>query len=195
MDEKTLTGEHSAPEDVTERADRPVLRLTDVSKSYGTHEAVKSVSLDVRCRERICIVGPSGSGKSTFLRCCNLLETPSTGVKIVMGTDSTGTICPFGQHALELECHVEAGMAPAAALATATVVAAEALGIDDEQGTLEPGKIADMVVVDGDPLTNIGRLRAPGGITGVYREGVDVTSPWPLLEETMRAEEQPLVDL
>jgi ABC-type polar amino acid transport system ATPase subunit len=57
----------------------PLLRLTEISKTYGSLDAVNGVSLAVTRGERICIVGPSGSGKSTFLRCCNLLETPSRG--------------------------------------------------------------------------------------------------------------------
>jgi ABC-type polar amino acid transport system ATPase subunit len=58
---------------------KPLLRSRNISKTYGDLEAVKDVSLDVSPGERICIVGPSGSGKSSFLRCCNLLETPSGG--------------------------------------------------------------------------------------------------------------------
>jgi ABC-type polar amino acid transport system ATPase subunit len=50
-----------------------------IRKTYAGHEAVKGIDLDVAPGERICIVGPSGSGKSTFLRCCNLLETPTAG--------------------------------------------------------------------------------------------------------------------
>ena len=57
----------------------PVLSAQGICKTYGDLEAVKGVDLDVALGERICIVGPSGSGKSTFLRCCNLLETPTAG--------------------------------------------------------------------------------------------------------------------
>lgn len=109
------------------------------------------------------------------------------GVQIVMGTDSTGTICPFGEHARELELYVAAGMSPAQALRTATSTAAQALGIDDEQGTITPGKVADLVVVEGDPLTDIGLLRG-GGIRRVLRRGRDVTDPWPGVTEQMRHE-------
>jgi imidazolonepropionase-like amidohydrolase len=93
------------------------------------------------------------------------------GVKIALGTDSTGTICPFGEHARELELYVEAGMTESSALLTASKTAAEALGISDQQGTIEPGKIADFVVLNGDPLSDIGLLRREGGIRTVIREG------------------------
>jgi len=108
------------------------------------------------------------------------------GVKIAMGTDSTGTICPLGHHARELELMVACGMSPTGALASATRVAAEALALEHEQGTLEPGKIADLVVVNGDPTVDINVLRLPGGIRSVYRAGVDVSDPWPGLTEILR---------
>ncbi|KGJ79616.1 arginine ABC transporter ATP-binding protein [Cryobacterium roopkundense] len=50
-----------------------------VSKSFGTNEVLKSISLEVKRGEVMCLVGPSGSGKSTFLRCINHLEVVSSG--------------------------------------------------------------------------------------------------------------------
>jgi polar amino acid transport system ATP-binding protein len=50
-----------------------------VSKSFGSNEVLKSISLEVRRGEVMCLVGPSGSGKSTFLRCINHLEVLSAG--------------------------------------------------------------------------------------------------------------------
>jgi ABC-type polar amino acid transport system ATPase subunit len=60
-------------------ADRPLLSMRGITKSFGHKEVVSDMTLDVQRGERICIIGPSGSGKSTFLRCCNLLEEPSSG--------------------------------------------------------------------------------------------------------------------
>jgi polar amino acid transport system ATP-binding protein len=57
-----------------------MVRVEGLRKSYGTVEAVRGVSLDVRRAEVVVIIGPSGCGKSTFLRCLNLLEEPSAGV-------------------------------------------------------------------------------------------------------------------
>ena len=72
------------------------------------------------------------------------------GVKVAMGTDSGVT--PHGQNLRELPLMVECGMSPAEALVATTRTAAELLGIADGTGTLEPGKVADVVVLDGDAL-------------------------------------------
>jgi imidazolonepropionase-like amidohydrolase len=72
------------------------------------------------------------------------------GVKVAMGTDSGVTA--HGQNLRELGLMVERGMTPAQALVATSRIAAELVGVDDELGTIEPGKRADLVVVDGDPL-------------------------------------------
>ena len=60
--------------------DIPPMVLADcVSKSFGSNEVLKSISLEVKRGEVMCLVGPSGSGKSTFLRCINHLEVVSAG--------------------------------------------------------------------------------------------------------------------
>lgn len=71
------------------------------------------------------------------------------GVRIAMGTDSGVT--PHGRNLRELALMVAGGMTPAAALEATTRSAAQLLGVDDELGTIEEGKIADLVVVSGDP--------------------------------------------
>ncbi len=72
------------------------------------------------------------------------------GVKVAMGTDSGVT--PHGNNLRELPLMVECGMSPAEALVATTRVAAELLGIGEHTGTLEPGKVADVVVIEGDAL-------------------------------------------
>ncbi|WP_336652426.1 MULTISPECIES: amino acid ABC transporter ATP-binding protein [unclassified Leucobacter] len=59
--------------------DTPMVKAEAVSKSYGSNEVLKSISLEVQRGEVLCLVGPSGSGKSTFLRCINHLETINAG--------------------------------------------------------------------------------------------------------------------
>ncbi len=72
------------------------------------------------------------------------------GVKIAMGTDSGVT--PHGENLMELTLMVEGGMTPLGALTATTRTAAELMGMADRLGTVEAGKVADLVVVDGDPF-------------------------------------------
>lgn len=95
------------------------------------------------------------------------------GVKIAMGTDSAADFAPFGNNARELEIYVELGMTPVEALRTATSVAAELLQRDD-LGVLKAGASADLVVVDGDPLSDITVLRRPGAVRKVMKDGLMV---------------------
>ena len=57
----------------------PIIRLSGVKKSFGTHEVLKGIDLTVNKGEVVSIIGASGSGKSTMLRCVNLLERPTAG--------------------------------------------------------------------------------------------------------------------
>jgi imidazolonepropionase-like amidohydrolase len=88
------------------------------------------------------------------------------GVKVAMGTDSGVT--PHGNNLRELPLMVECGMSPAEALAATTRVAAELLGIAEHTGTLEAGKAADVVVVEGDAL-DLNDLA--GRVRRVYQRG------------------------
>jgi polar amino acid transport system ATP-binding protein len=60
-------------------AERPVLEVRGVSKSFGKLSVLTDINLEVERGETVCIVGPSGSGKSTLLRCINWLERPDAG--------------------------------------------------------------------------------------------------------------------
>jgi imidazolonepropionase-like amidohydrolase len=91
------------------------------------------------------------------------------GVRVAMGTDSGVT--PHGQNLRELALMVEGGMTPMQAIEATTRSAAELMGLDDELGTLQPGKRADLVVIDGDPL-DVATL--PDRIEAVYQDGVAV---------------------
>jgi len=63
-----------------------MVQATDVHKSYGSHEVLKGITLEVKRGEVLCLVGPSGSGKSTFLRCINHLERINSGRLMVDGS-------------------------------------------------------------------------------------------------------------
>ena len=67
----------------------PAISIQSLSKSFGTNEVLKDISLDVGTGEVVCVIGPSGSGKSTLLRCVNLLETPTSGTVHVGGDEMT----------------------------------------------------------------------------------------------------------
>jgi len=56
-----------------------VIKVEDLSKTFGDTEVLSDISTQINSGEVVSIIGPSGSGKSTFLRCLNLLETPSNG--------------------------------------------------------------------------------------------------------------------
>ena len=64
----------------------PALMLEDVHKSFGKHEVLKGIDLELAPHEVVCLIGASGSGKSTLLRCVNLLEPIDEG-KVVLGGD------------------------------------------------------------------------------------------------------------
>jgi imidazolonepropionase-like amidohydrolase len=78
------------------------------------------------------------------------------GVRLGMGSDAVYTM--FGQNTRELEWFIKAGMTPAQALATATAIPAELLGMEKHLGRVAPGFMADMVAVEGDPLSDISTL-------------------------------------
>jgi imidazolonepropionase-like amidohydrolase len=92
----------------------------------------------------------------------------AAGVKIAFGTDAGTPFNEHGANTFELELLVENGMTPLQALEAGTRVSAELLGIEDKVGTLEAGKLADVVVVAGDPLADIKAVR---NVQVVVKEG------------------------
>ncbi len=91
----------------------------------------------------------------------------AAGVKIAFGTDSG--VSPHGDNAREFVYMVEGGMPPMEAIRSATAVTAELLGIETQVGTLEAGKLADVVAVRGDPLEDVSILQ---DVAFVMKEGV-----------------------
>ncbi len=92
------------------------------------------------------------------------------GVHIFMGTDTT--MDPhMGENAMELELYVEHGMTPMEAIHTSTIRAAEAVGLSKTLGSLEVGKLADVVAVEGDVLADITNLQHKEKIRLVTKEG------------------------
>ena len=90
------------------------------------------------------------------------------GVKIALGSDmslATG---------LEIQRMVQHGLTPAQALVAATSAAAQALDLAEHIGTVAEGKLADLIILDGDPLTEPGLLADPARIWLVLQQGVPV---------------------
>ena len=63
-----------------------MIDVKNLSKSFGDHLVLNDISQHIHSGEKVVVIGPSGSGKSTFLRCLNLLETPTKGTITFQGT-------------------------------------------------------------------------------------------------------------
>ncbi|MEE9612491.1 MAG: amidohydrolase family protein [Desulfatiglandales bacterium] len=92
------------------------------------------------------------------------------GVKIVLGSDSY-RILQHGENAFELECMVKAGMSAMEAIVAATKTSAEAVGFEHMIGSIEEGKLADLLIVDADPLADISVLSDKMNIKLVMKNG------------------------
>jgi imidazolonepropionase-like amidohydrolase len=112
------------------------------------------------------IVRPKAAAIGPAIR-ATFAKAQAAGVKIAFGTDSG--VSPHGQNAREFELLVEGGMPPMKAIQSATLQAARLLKVDDRLGTLEPGKVADIVAVRGDPLQDI---RAMHEVVFVMKDGI-----------------------
>ena len=66
-----------------------MIKVENLTKSFGKHLVLDGISTTVERGEVVAVIGPSGSGKSTFLRCLNLLETPTSGRIVVDGIEMT----------------------------------------------------------------------------------------------------------
>jgi imidazolonepropionase-like amidohydrolase len=93
-------------------------------------------------------------------------------VKIAMGTDSGVGI--HGGNGRELALMVQHGMTPMQAIQASTLHAARLLHLDQQLGTLEPGKLADVIIVDGDVLNNIEQIADPHNVQLVLKNGEPV---------------------
>jgi imidazolonepropionase-like amidohydrolase len=108
----------------------------------------------------------AATGDKWFRRACE------AGVRMAMGTDTYRSLRDhWGQNAYELELMVDRGLPAADALLTATRNAALAIGAGDRLGTLEPGKLADLLVVAGEPDRDVRVLQDHARIRVVVQEG------------------------
>ena len=77
---------------------KPIIEVKDLKKSFGTLQVLKGINTEVQKGEVVVVIGPAGSGKSTFLRCLNLLETPTAGSIYVDGAEITDPKCDINLH-------------------------------------------------------------------------------------------------
>ena len=99
----------------------------------------------------------------------SMQQALAAGVKVVAGTDAGGFV--HGDNAREIELLVERGMSNMQAIQAATGWAAECAGLEREIGTIARGKLADLLVIDGDPLKDIALLRQQDKIMLVIKDG------------------------
>jgi imidazolonepropionase-like amidohydrolase len=163
----------------------------------GAHSIEHATLMDVEAaalmRGRGVFMVPTLSALATTADCgiaCGIPETAVTkardlrprheasfkqahkgGIPIALGTDAGTPFNHHGENAQELERMVDLGMSPMEAITAATSSAAKLLGLDQEIGTIEAGKIADLLVVQGDPLKRISLLRDRQKIAGVMQQG------------------------
>jgi len=128
----------------------PVLCLNDRLKKAGAPANVVAKA-----------AAATAAADSTFKRAL------AKGVKIAFGSDAS--VCPHASQVAQFADIVRLGMKPLAALRAATSVDAKLLGVDDSRGTLEPGKLADVIAVPGDPS---GDITAVEKVLFVMKDGV-----------------------
>lgn len=110
----------------------------------------------------------------------HLTQALQAGVRVAMGTDSG--VCPHGRNLTELGFMVELGMSPMDAIKAGTTAAAALLRLDDHLGSIEKGKLADLVITPVDPLSDIHALGDPDSIRVIIQGGrvvkdLDATFP------------------
>ena len=113
--------------------------------------------------------GVRKAGEVAEIHSESVSKAHKAGVKIAMGTDAG--VMPHGTNLRELSLMVNIGMTPMEAIVATTKTAAECLGWQDRVGTLEPGKLADVVVAKTDPLKDIRSLENTENIAVVMKDG------------------------
>lgn len=79
---------------------KPIVHIRGLRKSFGEHVVLHGIDFDVQPSQVVVVIGPSGSGKSTFLRCCNGLEQPDSGLVEICGHTLTNAGQMLGEQAL-----------------------------------------------------------------------------------------------
>jgi imidazolonepropionase-like amidohydrolase len=150
--------EHGGPLDeelIQMMVDKGIWLVPTLSPSYLQVEHGEEIGLapfEIERRRQSIARGGRGT---------KIAEAAQAGVKIAMGTDAGSPAVPHNEVVREIEIMVELGICetPMDGIITSTRHGAELLGVAEDLGTLEPGKLADVIVVEGDPLRDLSRLR------------------------------------
>jgi imidazolonepropionase-like amidohydrolase len=162
------------------------VRLSPEERAIADPTAVASVVAPPPLPERAA-AGAERMASRLPVALANAKRAEDAGVLVVAGTDA-GNIGTFHGPAIfrELELYVQAGLTPAQALRAATLDAARAFGKERELGTVEPGKLADLVVLDASPLEDV---RNVSRIAFVVKDGM-AYAPEQILPPVAAEEEQ-----
>ncbi len=99
----------------------------------------------------------------------SIAKAYQAGVRIAMGTDAG--VMPHGTNLRELGLMASIGMSPMETIVATTKIAAECLGWEDRVGTIEAGKLADLIITKTDPLTDLRSLEKTDNIVVVMKDG------------------------
>jgi imidazolonepropionase-like amidohydrolase len=111
--------------------------------------------------------------REDFEHTCRIVpEANRAGVRMLVGDDFGTPLMPHGDYVSELEVYVkQLGIPALDVIRWATKHGAQAMGRGDDLGTIEAGKLADLLVVDGDPSSDLGCLRDPARLLAILKEG------------------------
>jgi imidazolonepropionase-like amidohydrolase len=158
--------------------DEEALDLFETNGVYMV-PTLSALSTTAACR-RGCGIPDSARDKAkamTKRHQVSFKQAHRRGLLIAMGTDAGTPFNYHGDNAQELERMVALGMTPMDTIVASTLAAARLIGIQHQVGTIERGKTADLLLIDGDPLRNIELLRDRGKIMGVMQAGKFVAGP------------------
>ena len=144
----------------------PTLTFTANIVEWGREAGVDPNYIETKKRELDALASIHGRAREA-------------GIALMAGSEAGFSVTPYGEwHAREIELLVKiVGLTPMEAIIAATRTNARALGWGDQLGTLEPGRLADILVVEGDPLADISVLGKPECIQAIFKDGQPVARP------------------